>query len=40
MNEMRTEKQSESRKMIRVDISKNLEFIGLPLITFEKGMIY
>ena len=22
--------------MIRVDISKSLEFIGLPLITFEK----
>ena len=33
---MRTEKQSESRKMIRADISKSLEVVGLPLITFEK----
>lgn len=36
MTDMRTDKQSESTKMIRVDISKSLEFIGLPLITFEK----
>ena len=34
---MRTDQQSESKKMIRVDISKSLEFIGLPLITFEKN---
>ena len=33
---MRTEKQSESRKMIRVDISRSLELLGLPLIRFEK----
>ena len=36
MTDMRTDKQSENTKMIRVDISKSLEFIGLPLITFEK----
>ena len=36
MTDMRTDKQSESTKMIRVDISKSLEFIGLPLITIEK----
>jgi hypothetical protein len=36
MKDMRTVKQSESRKMIRVDISKSLEVVGLPLITFEK----
>lgn len=37
MTDMRTDQQSESKKMIRVDISKSLEFIGLPLITFEKN---
>ena len=36
MKELRAEKQSESRKMIRVDISKSLELLGLPLIKFEK----
>lgn len=36
MTDMKIGKQSESTKMIRVDISKSLEFIGLPLITFEK----
>ena len=36
MTDIRTDKQSENTKMIRVDISKSLEFIGLPLITFEK----
>ena len=36
MTDMRTDNLSESTKMIRVDISKSLDFIGLPLITFEK----
>lgn len=37
MTDMRADQQSESKRMIRVDISKSLEFIGLPLITFEKN---
>ena len=36
MKIMITEKPSENRKMIRVDISKSLELLGLPLIKFEK----
>lgn len=36
MVENRTEAQSSSRKMIRVDLTRSLQAIGLPLIRFEK----
>jgi hypothetical protein len=36
MKEMITEKPSENRKMIRVDISKSLELLGLPLINLRR----
>ena len=36
MAENRTEAQSASRKMIRVDLTRSLQAIGLPLIRFEK----